>query len=198
MTLHLNRDVIEKNGLTIGECLYLLNKLNTEETQEQVIKSLVEKGMIGRDYLSNGQPNGFFLTSKSIGLIETIITESDTYTEEEDRGIKTLAQTLKEMWPKGKKTPSVNWTEGVQLIILRLKQFFKRYGVYSNEDIIKASQAYINGFNGDYTYMSALKYFIWKNKVGADGVEYESQLLTTIENYDHIEESRCDWTSSLK
>ena len=103
--------------------------------------------------------------------------------------------------PKGKKDgTNYYWADGVALIMRRLKLFFKKYGnTYTDEQIIKAASKYVEGFNGNYTYMRLLKYFIFKEKVGAAGeVEGESELINYIENAGQEENLRNDWTSTLK
>ena len=66
-----------------------------------------------------------------------------------------------------------------------------KYGEYSDEQIIQATKAYVDSFNGNYTYMQLLKYFIWKNKVTGEEVvrgrivgevEKQSQLAAWIED----------------
>lgn len=74
-------------------------------------------------------------------------------------------------------------------ITLKLKKFFKLYGNYSDEDILEATQRYVDSFNGNYTYMKLLKYFILKDerKVDSEGVGYieeVSMLATFLENKD--------------
>ena len=96
-----------------------------------------------------------------------------------------LATQLKGVFPKGKKEgTNYYWAEGVALIIRRLKLFFKKYGnEFTDEQIIQASKKYVEGFNGNYQYMRLLKYFIFKEKIGAGGeVEGDSELISYIEN----------------
>ena len=71
-----------------------------------------------------------------------------------------------------------------------MQLFFKKYGSdYNHEDIIKATEKYVKSFNGDYSYMKVLKYFILKEKLGAGrDVESESELLTNLENLDHVDD----------
>ncbi len=197
MTLSLNKQVIKENNLTLGECLYLFGKINNIEPQEQIEFSLMSKGLIAPEY-HEGKPYGYFVMNCAKELINKIIVESESFVEDDTNLIK-LAQELKKIFPKGSKVPGHQWTEGIKLIILRLKIFFKKYGIYSNEEIINATKAYVESYNGNYQYMQTLKYFIFKDVRGESGVvEPKSQLLTYIENYDHIEELRCDWTSQIK
>ena len=85
------------------------------------------------------------------------------------------------------------------MIVRRLKLFFKKYGnEFTDEQIVQAAEKYVQGFNGNYQYMRLLKYFIFKEKVGANGeVEGDSELISYIENAGQEEDLKNDWTSSL-
>ena len=141
------------------------------------------------------------LTNKGTEVIDSVIVDSDKKQEPNDKLIQ-LATRLKEIFPKGKKDgTNYYWADGVALIIRRLKLFFKKYGdTYTDEQIIRAAEKYVRGFNGNYQYMRLLKYFIWKNdaKRTEEGlsVEQVSDLATFIENADQ-EDLRNDWTSTL-
>ena len=86
------------------------------------------------------------------------------------------------------------------MIVRRLKLFFKKYeNTYTDEQIIQATEKYVQGFNGNYQYMRLLKYFIFREKVGAAGeVEGDSELISYIENAGQEEYLSNDWTSTLK
>ena len=107
---------------------------------------------------------------------------------------------MKELYPKGKKEGTNQfWADGVSIIVKRLKIFYKKYGFYDNDIIIKATENYIKSFNGDYRFMKTLKYFLWSEKVNKAGeVEPTSDLLTYIENAGEIDELNDDWLNELK
>jgi hypothetical protein len=200
VTINFNKQIIEKHGLSIGEFLYLIGKINKIEPYQLIENSLVLKGLISPEYHDN-KPSGYFVMNNAKELISNIIAESENTNEQQDLQLQELAQTLKEVFPKGAKEGSggLQWAGSKQLIVNRLKLFFKRYGKFTNEEIINAAQAYVNSFNGNYRYMQILKYFIFKDKRTDTGmIDCESQLLTYIENYENIEELRCDWTSQIK
>ena len=82
-------------------------------------------------------------------------------------------------------------------IVRKLKSFFRRYGEYTSEQIIEATQRYVASFNGNYTYLRLLKYFIWKDE-NKDGETLQvSQLADWIENKGSVNPSNSDWTTSL-
>ena len=111
----------------------------------------------------------------------------------DDETLKSLATELKNIYPKGKKDYTNSyWAEGVALIESRLKLFFRKFGYHSPEEIIDATKRYVDSFNGDYSYMRVLKYFIFKDIKGEEGIEKSSDLLNYIENKNDIDNSNFD------
>lgn len=147
----------------------------------------------------NTKPSGF-LTK----LCEEILSASGSEITE-DKGdcfiynLEELAERLKEVFPKGKKEGSnQTWSEGTSLIVRRLQLFHKKFKKdVTAEDIIKAAENYVNSFNGIYTYMRTLKYFIFKNEIKGGEVELTSDLLNYLENVDSDTILNNDWTADL-
>ena len=197
-TICLNKKAAQQNGITIDEALLMLvihNKADLEIAE----KALIQKGLITAERNELFQQTGWRLTNKGNEMLDSVIMDSDKEQEPQDRLIQ-LATKLKEIFPKGKKEgTNYYWTEGVVLIVRRLKLFFKKYGnKFTDEQIIQAAEKYVQGFNGSYRYMRLLKYFIFKEEVGANGeVEGGSELINYIENAGQEENLRDDWTSSL-
>ena len=197
-TICLNKKAAQQNGITIDEALLMLvihNKANLERAE----KALIQKGLITAERNDLFQQVGWRLTNKGTEVLDSVIMDSDKEQEPQDRLIQ-LATRLKEIFPKGKKDgTNYYWTEGVALIVRRLKLFFRKYGnKFTDEQIIQAAEKYVQGFNGSYQYMRLLKYFIFKEKVGANGeVEGDSELINYIENAGQEENLRDDWTSNL-
>lgn len=197
-TVCLNKKAAQQNGITIDETLLMLiihNKVNLEIAE----KALIQKGLITAERNELFQQIGWRLTNKGNEVLDSVIMDSDKEQEPQDRLIQ-LATKLKEIFPKGKKDgTNYYWTEGVVLIVRRLKLFFKKYGnKFTDEQIIQAAEKYVQGFNGNYQYMRLLKYFIFKEKIGANSeVEGDSELISYIENAGQEEDLRNDWTSSL-
>ena len=161
---------------------------------------LVQKGLITAERNENHQPIGWRITKKGAEILDSIILDSDREQEPQTQLIP-LATKLKEIFPKGKKDgTNYYWAEGVALIVRRLRLFFRKYGnEYTDDQIIQAAEKYVQGFNGNYQYMKLLKYFILKEKVGANGeVEGESELINYIENAGQEESLSNDWVSTLK
>ena len=197
-TICLNKKAAQQNGITIDEALLMLvihNKANLERAEG----ALIQKGFITAERNNLFQQVGWRLTNKGTEMLDSVIMDSDKEQEPQDRLIQ-LATRLKEIFPKGKKDgTNYYWTEGVALIVRRLKLFFRKYGnKFTDEQIIQAAEKYVQGFNGNYRYMRLLKYFIFKEEVGANGeVEGGSELINYIENADQTDSLKNDWTSTL-
>ena len=199
MNICLSKEACSTNNITLGEALLMLaiaNKANLEEAEQALIK----KGYITADRNDLFQQVGWRLTNKGTEVIDSVIVDSDKKQKPNDRLIQ-LATRLKEIFPKGKKDgTNYYWADGVALIVRRLKLFFRKYGdTYTDEQIVKAAEKYVQGFNGNYTYMRLLKYFIFKEKVGAAGeVEGDSELISYIENFGQEDTLSRDWNTELR
>lgn len=199
MNICLNKEGLQKNNIDIGEILLLLaiyNKVNLDLSKE----ALIAKGYITADRNNSYECIGWRVTNTGFTVIDSVILDSEKTPENLNNKLCQIATKLKEIFPKGKKEgTNYYWADGVALIVRRLKLFFKKYGdKYTDEQIINAAKNYVQGFNGNYTYMKLLKYFIFKEKTNASGeVEGESELINYIENADQTDSIRNDWTSSL-
>lgn len=197
-TICLNKKAAQQNGITIDEALLML-AIHNKADLERAEKALIQKGLITAERNDLFQQVGWRLTNKGTEVLDSVIMDSDKEQEPQDRLIQ-LATRLKEIFPKGKKDgTNYYWADGVALIVRRLKLFFKKYGnKFTDEQIIQAAEKYVQGFNGNYQYMRLLKYFIFKEKVGANGeVEGDSELISYIENADQTDDLKTDWTSTL-
>jgi hypothetical protein len=193
MKLIIDSDACLNNGTCIGEVL-LLYEYALKISPESMKQSLIDKG-----YITNaGDLFGrYTATDKAVKLLDNVLADSSV---DDDTKITELATKLKELYPKGKKEGTNQfWADGVSIIVKRLKIFYKKYGFYDNDIIIKATEDYIKSFNGDYRFMKTLKYFLWSEKVNKAGeVEPTSDLLTYIENASEIDELSNDWLNDLK
>ena len=181
MNITINDDVCAKYGLSLPELLVIL-ALKSDKL-ETTIASLESKGAIVADVFE-----GHLVTQRWDDIASSILLDSDKDRQSPDR-IANLAAKLMEIFPKEKKAGTNHYFRGnTKDITLKLKKFFKLYGDrYSDEQVLNAAQAYVSSFNGNYTYMRILKYFIWKDdkKMHEDGkiyIEETSDLATWIEN----------------
>ena len=198
-TIHLNREACASNGISLGEALLLL-MYHCKEDLDKAQDLLIRSGYITAERDTLFQQTGWRLTNSGTTILHNVLTDSevdDTMPSEQE--LQELAASLKAIFPTGKKLGTNNyWTEGVALIVKRLKLFFKKYGRnYTNDQIVAATREYVESFNGDYRFMRTLKYFILKEVRGADGtVESASDLLTRLDNAG--QEDVDDWRDNVR
>lgn len=197
----IDEDVIKSKGLTVDQFL-LMFLLDFNSSEAERVGALVNLNLAKKASLLDVTQRGvkYNLTASGQLLLKECLDSSSKGFLNEDTLIRIgdLAEKLKALYPKGKK-PGTNiyWAEGKALIIKRLKQFFKKYGAsYTNEDIISATERYIQSFNGNYKFMKTLKYFIFKEEKGAGGdIESTSELLTYLDNSNEQSLEDEDWTT---
>ncbi len=196
MDININEEICKKYGLDVSEVLAVL-LIKTCNDIPKLFSILEEKEIVVRDLLQ-----GYMVTQRWDDVVSTILLDSDVKAPSPDR-LENLATQLMEIFPKQKKLGTCHYFRGNRKdIILRLKKFFKLYGKYTDEQIVTAAKKYVESFNGDYSYMRILKYFIWKDevKINSEGDRYVdevSDLANWIENAGQEEDLRNDWTSSL-
>ena len=186
-----------KHNLLFSEGIALL-AIST--TTDDTYKSLVDKGLITK---ANGTMQSlnrkYNATEKGIILADELIADSEESIVVKEDSIKGLADKLRSIYPEGKMAGTSYYYRCNRADIVRkLKSFFRRYGEYTTEQIIEATQRYVNSFNGNYTYLRLLKYFIWKDE-NKDGETLQvSQLADWIENKNEVNTTNSDWTTTLK
>jgi len=195
--ISISPQAIAKYNLSEDAIFTLLN-IYYNGSIEKGLQELIDKNYASPLYDRGEQSKTkFFLLDEGRALIEDIILESESEEDKED-DINILADSMRAIFPSGKKQgTNYYWKDNTASIVKKLKIFFRRYGDYPQESIIEATQKYVDSFNGVYTYMQLLKYFIWKNK--SDGSE-DSELLTYLENMGQEEDESTlpmDWTTTL-
>ena len=187
----------KKHDLLLSEGVALL-AIST--TTDETYRSLVSKGLITK---ANGTMQSlnrkYSATEKGIALADVLLADSEESIVIKEDGIKELADKLREIYPEGKMSGTSYYYKCNRADIVRkLKSFFRRYGEYTSEQIIEATQRYVTSFNGNYTYLRLLKYFIWKDE-NKDGETLQvSQLADWIENKDSVNPSNSDWNTELR
>ena len=197
MNININEEICKKYGLDVSEVLAVL-LIKTCNDIPKLFSILEEKEIVVKDLLQ-----GYMVTQRWDDVVSTILLDSDVKAPSPDR-LENLATQLMEIFPKQKKLGTCHYFRGNRKdIILRLKKFFKLYGKYTDEQIVTAAKKYVESFNGDYSYMRILKYFIWKDevKINSEGDRYVdevSDLANWIENAGQEEDLRNDWATTLR
>ena len=202
--------------ITIDEKVCLKHKMTIPEVlMALAIKHGIDgneiHNMLNRDILVEKQANNWFeVTQYWSDVLDEILRDSSKDYEKSDEELLELAKRLRECYPEGKMrdrfgkvTPYYYRCNNAE-VVKKLKKFFTLFGTsYSDEDLIKATKRYVASFNGNYTGMRLIKYFILKDDVRPteDGnhVEQISDLLTFLENMESDEESTNtgDFTSKM-
>lgn len=196
MTISIDEKVCKKNNLQPEEMLAIL-LVKTGVNIPELFKSLESKEILVKDVFNN-----YLVTQRWDDIASTVLLDSDKDKQAPER-LENLAIKLAEIFPKEKKAGTCHYFRGNKKDnILRLKKFFKLYGHYTDEQILDAARRYVASFNGNYTYMRVLKYFIWKDAVRQDAegngyVDETSDLANWIENKGQVNNTNADWTTNL-
>lgn len=198
MKITIDEDVCKQYGLEVAELLAIL-LVKTSTNIPRLFNNIEAKQYIIKDAFE-----GYLVTQKWNDVSESIILDSEkANVKDENKKIEDLALELMAIFPAQKKQGTCHYFRGNRKdISLRLKKFFKLYGnSYTKEQILEAARKYVASFNGNYSYMRILKYFIWKDerKTDSEGkgyIEETSDLASYIDN--NGEESNNDWTAELR
>lgn len=186
MIFHINTKTIKEYRISFDSLLILLGiYFNTP------IRVLEYPEELTGYYGLHPDINKPYLTQKGVNAVEDIFLKSEFTDKKENNNLEKLAESLRELYPKGKKPGTAYmWRDSTAYIVKRLQAFEKKYGKFDQDDIIKATKKYVNSFNGNYGYMQLLKYFIFKDDT--------SQLLSYISNLDDEDDCQTDWNTMLK
>lgn len=180
MKLTINIDDKELDKLNLSKADLMLLLYFTYKDREIYLQESCTK-LHTRNYLISNVSNptiiDYNLNPGTMDILEQLITSN---IKPKSLDLKNLAIKLKDMFPKGKKPgTSQYWTEGISLIETRLKLFIRKFGEFKEEDIIKATQNYLDEMENN-PYMRTLKYFIFKNEIKNNIIEETSELYTYI------------------
>lgn len=94
-----------------------------------------------------------------------------------------LAVELSALYPLGKK-PGTNltWRGSVKTVSEKLQQVILEGNDFTDEEAVTATKEYVSGFNGIYTKMRILPYFIKKNIVVGGEVEKTRDFMSYVED----------------
>lgn len=197
----IDEKVCENSGMDMKSVLAVL-LVKFSGNISELFGELLQKQVLVRD---NGVDGNYLVTQRWDDVVSNILLDSE---QQDPKGneehLEKLAIALMEIFPQGRK-PGTNtyWRGNVKDTKLRLKKFFKLYGnKYKDSQILEAAERYVRSFNGDYSYMRVLKYFLWKDarKTNSDGnyVDEVSDLATLLENVGQEDVNNDSWRDSIR
>lgn len=195
MKITISQKILSDHNLSIQEFLFLLFNMKGGDVNACIV-SLLKKGWVDKDLYD---PTKIIISNNRKEDITNLLIDS----EEEDNKLdfEILADKLREIFPKGKKAGTTYmWRDTTAAIAKKLKILVTKYNCkFTEEEAVKATEAYVKSFNGDYKYMQLLKYFILKTPTNANGdVEFRSDFMSYVDNEGVEEQLRDDWISTLK
>lgn len=197
MKIEVSDEICKKYNLSIEEALVLIGlKYSSQEVFQKLNK---ERFLLNLGSSIFEEETKYKLSRKANEALSCILAESIDVVAKRTTNIEELADKLRDIYPNGKIfNTNYYYRCNRQDIINKLKTFFKMYGTkYTDEQIINATQKYVNSFNGNYTYLKLLKYFIWKDE-RLKGESVQSLLADFIENESSEDTTNTDWTVELK
>ena len=197
MRIEVDEVVCKKYNLSLKEVMILIGlKYGSQELFKKLNK---ERYLLNLGSSIFKEEPKYTLSRKASEIISCILAESTEKVAERVTNVEELADKLRDIYPNGKIFNTNYYYRGNRGdIVNKLKTFFKRYGTkYTDEQIINATKKYVESFNGNYTYLKLLKYFIWKDE-RAKGESVQSLLADFIENESAEDTISNDWTSTLR
>ena len=197
MKIEVSDEICKKYNLSITEALVLIGlKYSSQEIFQKLNK---ERFLLDLGSSIFNEETKYKLSRKANEALSCILAESTDVVAKRTTNIEELADKLRDIYPNGKIfNTNYYYRCNRQDIINKLKTFFKMYGTkYTDEQIINATQKYVNSFNGNYAYLKLLKYFIWKDE-RLKGESVQSLLADFIENESSEDTTNTDWTVELK
>ena len=201
MKITIDEKVCTKHKMTVQEVLIalIMRMGNVPDTMEN---------MLNREILVD--TGEYQVTQHWSDVLDEIISDSSGKVEKSDEELLELAKQMRDLYPQGKMkdrygrmTPYYYRCNNSE-VVKKLKKFFTIFGNVPDEDILDATRRYVASFQGNYTGMRLIKYFILKDDVkpGEDGnhVEQISDLATFLENKESEEEVTNDdsWLMNVK
>lgn len=197
MNITINTKILEKYDLSLEE--FMLLYLGYKEVNiTKTVEDIIAKGLANSDLFTSGR---LVVSDNVANIISSIIIDSDKEVDNSDERFFNLASQLKEIYPAGRKPGTTYmWRGNTAEIAKKLKTLVVKYKfTFTDEQVINATKSYVSSFNGNYTKMRLLKYFILKSERDADNnTNVISELMTIIENegeHNNFEDN--DWTSIL-
>jgi len=159
MKITIDERVLEKYDLTLEEFLFwylCMRGYNIDNIKEK----LIEKNLASKDLFKDFNVK---LSDNQKDLVASILIDS-SLSKDENLDFEDIAKAMREVYPSGVKSgTSYYWRDSTAIIIHKLKTLKSKYAFnFTKEQAVNATKRYVESFNGDYTYMQLLKYFILK------------------------------------
>lgn len=191
MKITIDTDICRQEDVPVEVALYMMALYLDCPIQDALAKA-AQLGHV-QYFGSVMHPVKSFLSLQGKSKIESIIAKSNKKSQLNKYTM--LADALRDLFPKGRKEgTNYMWKDSTETIANKLRVLEEKYNVTIDPDeAIAATKRYIESFNGNYTYMQLLKYFILKkdNKKG----EETSQLLSFMQNEDA---ETMDWMDTVR
>ncbi len=192
MKITIDEKVCTKHKMTLVEALFAL-AIRASESPLGELFNMENREIIVKDRAV------YKVTQHWSDVLDEILSDSSGSVEKSDDELLKLAKQMRELYPQGKMkdrygrmTPYYYRCNNGE-VVKKLKKFFTIFGSVSDEDILDATKRYVASFQGNYTGMRLIKYFILKDDVkpsedGTGHVEQISDLATFLENKESEEE----------
>lgn len=175
MNIFINEAMLEKYNLSLAEALILITSGISEKnntTLDYILRVMKLKNYI----LSDGSLNPL------CSNILKGLSKNNTHTKVEKIDASFI-KSLQNIFPEGKKEgTNIYWRGNSSEVKKKLEVFVAKNPHITKDDILDATKRYVKSFNGNYSYMRTLKYFISKNENKNGEIVNSSDLLTFIEN----------------
>lgn len=161
----------------------------------QVLAELQKKGYVMASVYATDQNHRpplqhvawSLLEKGKLALAEACVQEKPVLKRAASKAIKdrcdALAPKLMELYPMGKKPGTNNQWRGYKGgVSEKLQKLLAGGEVFSDEEAIEATRAYVDGFNGMYTNMRVLPYFLGKNEVVGGEVKKTCDFMSYVED----------------
>ena len=185
--LQIDKSILREYGVSVTSYLFMMILMYYPGTKINInLTQILEYGFIMENDV------GYFLTEDGLSFINEVEVAVVSDKKISNKDIKLLAEQMRLMFPEGKKQGTTKyWRDNKANVEAKLKTFFKKYGHYDSELILKATQKYVDSFGDSRQLMRILPYFIEK--------ENSSELMTIIENIDDVKSDSQNemWTTRL-
>ena len=161
----------------------------------QVLAELQKKGYVMASVYATDQNHRpplqhvawSLLEKGKLALAEACVQEKPVLKRTASKAIKdrcdALAPKLMELYPMGKKPGTNNQWRGYKGgVSEKLQKLLVGGETFTDEEAIEATRAYVDGFNGMYTNMRVLPYFLGKNEVVGGEVKKTCDFMSYVED----------------